>query len=264
MKQYCSFNKKVFFAVDSIFNVLVVPCTYTDYLIFYSKIWRLDACKDGIFDWSSSQATHNCYGTTEESISKNGNNRFVVSSYIVEKLELEEKCNSRLRCNEYHIFCVHEYRCTCPNNTINFNICKHIHALIHIMNFRQPEPADIEMNGHHFQRWCNTVNNGNIETTLVIVSPIKKVDNPRKIEILLGIYQKNNHALPQDIKLKLELLHWLDWNVEFPKFLQRHEKYKLKKTVEWKTAENRSCSNPNDRLRNTIHIRTRSRFSITK
>lgn len=36
-------------------------------------------------------------------------------------------CDCVLRCNMCQI-CIHSYKCTCMNNVIHFNICKHIHA----------------------------------------------------------------------------------------------------------------------------------------
>lgn len=50
------------------------------------------------------------------------------NEYLVEKAEIDcpfDFCG--LKCKECKI-CIHSYTCTCMDNVINFNICKHIHA----------------------------------------------------------------------------------------------------------------------------------------
>ncbi|XP_069676181.1 uncharacterized protein [Periplaneta americana] len=51
-------------------------------------------------------------------------------SYLVEKFPQETNCSPEschLKCEPCNI-CIHSYRCSCLNNIIQYNICKHIHA----------------------------------------------------------------------------------------------------------------------------------------
>ncbi|KAE9523853.1 hypothetical protein AGLY_015741 [Aphis glycines] len=47
--------------------------------------------------------------------------------YKVEKTYSSCTFECVLRCDKCHI-CIHSYKCTCLNNVVNYNICKHIHA----------------------------------------------------------------------------------------------------------------------------------------
>lgn len=54
---------------------------------------------------------------------------FPHKSYLIEKFE--EKCASKfcvLQCKDCNV-CVHTFKCSCPDNVIYLNICKHIHKV---------------------------------------------------------------------------------------------------------------------------------------
>jgi len=48
--------------------------------------------------------------------------------YSVEKVDIICSNNCALRCDKCNI-CVHTFRCSCINNVIYLNICKHIYAI---------------------------------------------------------------------------------------------------------------------------------------
>ena len=65
--------------------------------------------------------------------------------YKVEKTYSSCSFECVLRCDMCHI-CIHSYKCTCLNNLINYNICKHIHACAtsepnQILNFESKVPV---------------------------------------------------------------------------------------------------------------------------
>ena len=47
---------------------------------------------------------------------------------IYEVTKINDTCNCDLKCDECNI-CIHAYICTCPDSSIKFNMCKHIHLV---------------------------------------------------------------------------------------------------------------------------------------
>ena len=91
-------------------------------------------------------------GTEEDSDSYKGQRR---KMYIVEKI-IEHECEKddcNLKCNECHT-CFHTCRCSCIENSIKMNMCKHIHHihLLCLTNFR-----DYNESLHHIHEIGNKV-----------------------------------------------------------------------------------------------------------
>ncbi|XP_065219678.1 uncharacterized protein LOC135845143 [Planococcus citri] len=55
-------------------------------------------------------------------------NTWIVKQYVVLRQQTEINSCCRRKCDICEI-CVHTYICTCKDNTLSFNICKHIHAV---------------------------------------------------------------------------------------------------------------------------------------
>ena len=71
---------------------------------------------------------------SENSIKLKSENQWYVTStrdtehtYIVEKVENNCTNHCELKCQKC-MFCVHSFKCSCSDNVINYNMCKHIHA----------------------------------------------------------------------------------------------------------------------------------------
>ncbi|XP_025194303.1 uncharacterized protein LOC112593925 isoform X2 [Melanaphis sacchari] len=115
--------------------------------------------------------------------------------YRVEKTTLScDDCV--LRCNVCRI-CVHTYKCTCMNNVIYFNICKHIHACAK----RQTIITDIETvqnENQSFPSPCDlAVDNGFLREQgqeQLLNKNIKKNNEEikHKLEMILGIHSRAN------------------------------------------------------------------------
>lgn len=106
--------------------------------------------------------------------------------YVVQKVS--DNCPSlcKLKCDLFQI-CVYFYKCSCPDNVINFNICKHIHAYCIYKN--------VEVNA------TNIVNKTDQNSDINLCDPVltssqssmsRKEEINSKIQVLLGLNNKYN------------------------------------------------------------------------
>lgn len=108
------------------------------------------------------------------------------TQYRVEKTTLTcDDCV--LRCNICRI-CVHNYKCTCMNNVIYFNICKYIHVCAKQQTVTEIETVQNE--NQSFILPCDlTVDNGFLQKEELQNNNIKKNNEEikHKLEMILGI-----------------------------------------------------------------------------
>jgi len=108
--------------------------------------------------------------------------------YKVEKTYSSCSFECVLRCDMCHI-CIHSYKCTCLNNLINYNICKHIHACAtsepnQILNFESKVPVMTPVsNPLVIDRGLMNITNNTDDYN----SQIKN-----KIEMILGMCNRTN------------------------------------------------------------------------
>ncbi|KAL5245867.1 hypothetical protein ACI65C_013275 [Semiaphis heraclei] len=104
--------------------------------------------------------------------------------YKVEKFQSFDDC--ALKCEECQI-CVHSYKCSCMNNTIYLNICKHLHACVktefkiptQIDKNIVPKSNDLEVDNSFIQIHSDKINKKD-----------SKIKN--KLEIMCGMYNCSN------------------------------------------------------------------------
>jgi len=114
------------------------------------------------------------------------------TQYRVEKTTLS--CDCLLRCNVCKI-CLHTYTCTCTNNVIYFNICKHIHACakqqtvtdsetVQNQNQSFPLPCDLAVDNGFLQKQEELKRNENIKKN--------NEEIKHKLEMILGMHRRTN------------------------------------------------------------------------
>lgn len=122
------------------------------------------------------QIEENVWLITSESDSK--------IKYCIEKVDII--CNTCvLRCDTCNI-CVHTFKCSCMNNVIYFNICKHIHATARL-NIPQQD-----LNNKHES--IKTIDQSTILENAVAISKTTislDDDIKQKMEIMFGLYNRS-------------------------------------------------------------------------
>ncbi|CAG2063580.1 unnamed protein product [Timema podura] len=68
-----------------------------------------------------------------------------ITQYIVSKQHTTCDGSCKLRCSHCKV-CIHMYNCTCINNIIKMNLCKHIHACMHYLCDTSTNVTIIELN----------------------------------------------------------------------------------------------------------------------
>jgi len=120
--------------------------------------------------------------------------KFKTITYKVEKTVAT--CNNCvLRCNVCQI-CIHTYKCTCKDNVIYLNICKHIHACA----------RDIKLISKNIPNHTSITSPIVFKNNLVVDNQLnsfelkneseKSLKIRSKMEIMIGMYNKSN--LPED------------------------------------------------------------------
>lgn len=66
-----------------------------------------------------------------------------IGSYVINKSQTmcEEDCMKCALCS----ICIHSFKCTCTDNVINKNICKHIHACCRVFNLTSSPDSDSDV-----------------------------------------------------------------------------------------------------------------------
>ncbi|KAE9523181.1 hypothetical protein AGLY_016414 [Aphis glycines] len=119
-----------------------------------------------------------CKRISQDMITKVNDYWLVISENDINIQYKIEKCQSfygcALQCKEYQI-CVHSYKCSCMNNIIYLNLCKHIHIPAHNDNTIVPLSRDL------------VSDNGFIQTDTEKIDK-KNCEIKNKMEIMCGIY----------------------------------------------------------------------------
>jgi len=108
-------------------------------------------------------------------------------TYKVEKTYSSCGFECVLRCDKCHI-CIHSYKCTCLNNVVNYNICKHIHACatasepVQILNLKSNVPVMTpDSNQIVIDRGLMNITNNNCNNQI-----------KNKLEMILGMCNRTN------------------------------------------------------------------------
>jgi hypothetical protein len=104
------------------------------------------------------------------------------------KVEKFQSCNScALRCEACQI-CIHSYKCSCMNNIIYFNICKHIHACA------RTESTILNQNKHDINPITTdlVIDNGFIQEQPESLKNKKDEEIKQKMKIMLGMYNSTD------------------------------------------------------------------------
>jgi len=112
--------------------------------------------------------------------------------YRVEKTTVS--CDCLLRCNICKI-CVHTYKCTCMNNVIYFNICKHKHACAKQQTASDSETVENE--NQSLPLPCDlVVDNGFLQKQEILKQNENIMENngeiKNKLEMILGMHSRAN------------------------------------------------------------------------
>lgn len=104
--------------------------------------------------------------------------------YKVEKFQSFDRC--ALQCEECQI-CVHSYKCSCMNNIIYLNICKHIHACVKTeLKILTQNDKNIVPRSHDL-----VIDNSFIQTDTDKINE-KDCEIKNKMEMMCGMYNCSN------------------------------------------------------------------------